>query len=178
MESLQYFERSGHFLFHLRCKETFHSGLHLVDGIVDDGVDTDIDLFGLGHLARCTGRTYVEADDDGVRSCSQHDIAIGYSTDSAMDDIDLDILCGEFDKRVLDSLHGSVHVRFDDNIEFLEVSDSQTATDFFQSDMFLRADGLFALELLAFVCDVACLLLRRDDIELITGLRRSVETEN
>ena len=90
----------------------------------------------------------------------------------------MDILRGEFDKRVFDSLDRTVHIGFDDDIEFLKVSDSQTTTNLFEADVFLRADGLLALKLLTLVGDVACFLLRRDDVELITGLRRTVETED
>ena len=151
MEGLEHFERSCDFLFHLRCKETFHSRLDLIDSIIDDGIDTDIDFFGLRHLPCRTGRTDVKADDDSIRSRSEHDIAVADSTYGTVDDVDLDILRRELEQGVLDSLYGTVHIGFDDDIEFLEVSDSQTATDFLESDVFLRADGLLALELLTFV---------------------------
>ena len=70
VESLQHFECSCYFFLHLRREHTIHSGLHLVDGIIDDRVDTDIHLFRLGHLTRRARRTNVEADDDGIRSRS------------------------------------------------------------------------------------------------------------
>ena len=57
-----------------------------------------------------------------------------------MDDIDLDILRRQFDERVLDSLYRTVHIGFDDDVEFLEVTDSQTTTDLFESDVLLGAD--------------------------------------
>ena len=65
-EGLQYFEGSSNLLFDLWREHTCHSRLDLIDGIVDDGVDTDIHLLVLCHLTRCTGRTHVEADDDRV----------------------------------------------------------------------------------------------------------------
>ena len=62
-----------------------------------------------------------------------------------MDDVDLDVLRREFDEWVFDSLYRTVHVGFDDDIEFLEVSDSQTTTDLFETDVFLRTDRLLTL---------------------------------
>lgn len=82
------------------------------------------------------------------------------------------------DERVLDSLDGTVHIGLDDDVEFLEVSDSQTATDLLESDVLLGADRLLALQLLTLVSNLACLLLGRQYVELVTGLRRTVETED
>ena len=95
-----------------------------------------------------------------------------------MDDVDLDILRGEFDERVFECLHRTVHIGFDDDIEFLEVTDSHTTTDLLKTNMFLRTDRLLALELLTFVSDVTCLLLGRQYVELVTCLRCTVETKD
>ena len=92
MEGLQHFECCRYLFLHLRSQHTFHCRFHLVDSIVDDGVDTDIHFFGLCHLTGCTGRTNIEADDDGVRCRSQHDITVADGADCTMDDVDLDVL--------------------------------------------------------------------------------------
>ncbi len=178
MEGLQHLERGGNLFLHLRREHTLHSGFDLVDSIVDDRIDTDIHLLGLGHLASRTGRTNVEAHDDGIGSGSEHDVGVADGTYGTMDDVDLDILGGELDERVLDSLDGTVHIGLDDDVEFLEVSDSQTATDLLESDVLLGADRLLALQLLTLVSNLACLLLGRQYVELVTGLRRTVETED
>ena len=105
MESLQHFERCRNLFLHFRRKETFHSRLHLIDSVVDDGVDSDVHFLGLRHLTSRTRRTDVEADDDSIGRSGEHDIAVADSTDGTVDDVDLDILRGEFDERVLDSLY-------------------------------------------------------------------------
>ena len=89
-ESLQYLEGSRNLLLDLWREHTCHSRLDLVDGIVDDGVDTDIHLLVLCHLTRCASRTHIEADDNSVGRSSQQDIRVRDSTHSTMDDIDLD----------------------------------------------------------------------------------------
>ena len=178
VERLQHLEGRCHLFLHLRSQHTFHSSLDLVDRVVDDGVDTDIHLLGLGHLTGSTGRTNVKADDDRIRSRSQHHIAVTDSTHSTVDDVHLDIFRREFQERVLDSLYRTVHIGLDDDIQLLEIADRQTTTDLLETHVFLRADRLFALQLLTFVRYLARLLLRRQHIELVTCLRRTVQTED
>ncbi len=178
MERLQDFEGGGNFLLDFGGEHTCHSRLDFLDGVVDDGVDADVHLLAVRHLARGGCRTDVETHDDGVGSgCEQH-IAVGDGTDGTVNDIDLDILGGEFDERVAEGFHGTIHVALDDDVEFLEVADSETASDFIESDVLLGADGLLALQLLALVGNLACLLFGGQDVELVARLRRAVETED
>ena len=84
--------------FLLGLEHTFDTVLDFVDGVVDDGVEPDFDTLLLGEVPRISGRPDLEADDDGVRSCSQHDIGFGNRTDRLVDDVDVDLLGGELDE--------------------------------------------------------------------------------
>ena len=140
VEGLQHFECSGNFLLNIRRKHTFHSSLDFFDCVVDDGIDMDIHFLLIGHLASRRSRTNVKADDDSVRSGSQQYIAIRDSAYSTVDNIHLDILGREFNQRVGQCFNRTVYVTLDDDIQFLEVTNSQTATNLVQTDMFLRAE--------------------------------------
>ena len=68
-----------------------------------------------------------------------------------MDDVHSDLFGGEFDERVCESLHGTVHITLDDDIQFLEVSDGDTAADLVEGHVLLGLDALDPDELLALV---------------------------
>ena len=95
-----------------------------------------------------------------------------------MNHIHLYVLRGEFQERVFQCLYRTVHISFDNDIQFLEVTNSQAASNLLQTNMFLRADGLLALQLLAFVRNLACLLLGWQHIELIACLRSTIQAED
>ncbi len=94
-----------------------------------------------------------------------------------MNDIDLDILGGEFEQGVGQCLYRAVHIALDDDIQFLEVADSQASSDLFQADMLLGTDRLLTLQLLTLVGNLARLLFGGEDIEFVARLRRTVQTE-
>ena len=58
-------------LAELRREHTLHSGLDLVDGVVNDAVHAHVDMVAGRAVARRGVRTDVEADDDGVRGRSR-----------------------------------------------------------------------------------------------------------
>ena len=65
------------------------------DAVIDDTVCAYI------YLALCSFihchfvGTYIEADDDGVGSGSEHDVAFDNTADTGVDDIDLDFFVGK-----------------------------------------------------------------------------------
>jgi hypothetical protein len=78
----------------------------------------------------------------------QH-IALGDRSYCAVDHVHLDALGAELQQRIGECFHGTVHVALDDEVEFLEVADRETTADLVQRDVLVRADALFALQLLA-----------------------------
>ena len=79
-------------LLDLRCwQQSFHRRTNVIDGVVDDVVQANFDVFGF-RVTRCFARwPHVEADDDRLRRNGQVDVAFGDATDARMDDGDLDL---------------------------------------------------------------------------------------
>src|SRR5690606_22596797 len=68
---------------------------------------------------------------------------------------------------------GAIHVAFDDNVKFLEVTDSQTSSDLIQRNMLLGTQALFALQLQALIGYLPCFGFALHFVKLITGSRRT-----
>ncbi len=66
LEGLTDLEVASDHLLYVGGQHAFDSGLDFLDGGVNDGVETDINLLILRHLTRLRGRTHVETHDDGV----------------------------------------------------------------------------------------------------------------
>ena len=95
-----------------------------------------------------------------------------------MDHVHLYLFGRELDHTVGESLDGSVHITLDDDIEFLEVTDRNTAADLFEGHMFLGLDTLDADKLLALIGDALRFLLVCHYDELLTCGRSAVQTED
>src|SRR5664280_942491 len=94
-----------------------------------------------------------------------------------MDDVKLDFRSRKFNKRIAEGFDGTVHITFDNNIQLLEITDCNPSTDLIESDMLLRAQSLFALKLSSLIGNLLSLLVAFHDVELVTCLRGSVQTQ-
>ena len=79
-----------------RIKHTVHSILDIIDDIVDDSVQSDLDISICCLIGNCSCRSYIESDDDSVRCLSQHYVGLVDSTYAGVDNIDLDFRSLEF----------------------------------------------------------------------------------
>ena len=95
-----------------------------------------------------------------------------------MDDIDLNFFSTEALERIGECLDRTVHVAFEDDVELLEVSDGQSASDFFEGEVLLRADALFARKLLTALGNLLGLAFVFKDGEVVAGGRSSVQSED
>ena len=168
----------GHnLLLRLGGEHTLDSVFELVDGVVDDAVEADVDVLGLGHLAGTHGGTHLEADDDGVGRHGQHDVVLRYLTHGLVDDVDLHLVGTKLDERVAEGLHGAVHVTLDDDVELFEVAEGATTTDFLEGEVGLRTDALLTLQLGTFGGDVLGFFLVLHDVEGVASLAGTSEAE-
>ena len=94
-----------------------------------------------------------------------------------MDDIDLYLLGRHLEERVAQSLHATVGVSLDDEVQLLERAEGDAVAYVGQREACLRAQALLALELLALVGNLSCLLLGLHHVERVAGGGRSVESE-
>src|SRR5690606_31493046 len=151
LECLPYLDLGHDLLFKLGCQHTFHRRFDLFDSIVDDGVKTYIDLLILRKFSSTLCRSDLESDDDRVRSRCQQYIRLGYCSYRLMNDIDLDLVCRQFQQRIGQSFYRTIHITFDDHIQFFKVTDSQTTADLIQCNVLGRTHTLLALQLETFV---------------------------
>lgn len=147
VEGLLDFSRTRDFLFDFRREHTLHGTLDLLDGIIDDGIGADVNFLLLGKSFGTARRTDLEADDDGVGGGSEHDVVFRDSTDRLMDDVDLNFRRGEFDEGVGQSLDGTVHVAFDNDVHLLEVAERDASSDFVECEVCRGSKSLFPLQL-------------------------------
>ena len=177
MEGLLDLGDSEHLLLLLRLQHTLYTVLDIVDTVIDDGVETYLYALPVGSLAGFYGRAHLETDDHGVGSLGEQHVGLGDSSHGLVYHVHLDLLGGELDERVGESLDRTVHVTLDDDVELLEVADSDTAAYLLECHVLLGLDALDAQQLLAFVGDALGLLLVGEHIELLACGRGSVESE-
>ncbi len=92
MDSLAYLGMTEDNLAVYRLEHTLDSGFYLLYAFIDDSVCADIDtlLGGIVH-SKLIG-TDIEADDDGIRSGGECDIALCNAADTGMDNIDMNFI--------------------------------------------------------------------------------------
>ena len=95
-----------------------------------------------------------------------------------MDDIYLNLFRRQLDQRVAQCFHRTIHVTLNDNIQFLEVTQSDTTTQFIQSKNLLRTQALFTSQLFTFVRDLTGFLIAFNYMERITCSRSTVQSQN
>ena len=90
-----------------------------------------------------------------------------------VNDIHLYFLGGEFYQRIRQGFHRTIHVTFDNDVQFLEAANGNSSSDFIQCNMFLGPETLFTLQLFAFIGDILGLFFVFKNIEFVTRLRSS-----
>ena len=95
-----------------------------------------------------------------------------------MDDIYLNLFRRQLDQRVAQCFHRTIHVTLNDNIQFLEVTQSDTTTQLIQCKDFLRTQALFASQLLTFVGNFTSFLIAFYHVECVTCSRSAIQSQN
>src|SRR5690606_11140600 len=153
-EGLSDLRGTGYLFLDFRGEHALHGVLEVVDGIVDDRVHTDIDLFLVGQGSGIVHRPYVETDDHGIGGTGQQYIGFGDGPNPLMDDVDLDLIGGQLLEGIRQGLDRTVHVPFEDDVQLLEVAQGDPSSDFVQGDVTLGPNILFPLQLGAFGSDL------------------------
>ena len=126
-----------------------------------------------------SGGTHLEAHNEAVLCCGCHiDITLADLTHGLVDDIDLNLLCGEFDEGVAEGFDRAVHIALDDEVEFLYAAQCDVVCQLFQAAAFHGAKALLACQLFALVGNLSGFLVGVHDMESIAGLRCTVEAEH
>ena len=109
-------------LFVDRLQHALHGSFHVVNGLIDDLVQTHIQLLavhnGLGRRIRAD----VESDDDGTGSGSQARIGLGDGTDAAVDNLDGHFFVGQLHKTLLHGLDRTLYIGLYDDRKLLHIA--------------------------------------------------------
>jgi hypothetical protein len=108
--------------------------MDILHHLVDDRVKADVDLLPLGEVGTLRLRPNVEPDDDGRRCRGKHHVRLGDSPHSPVDDVHLDFLPRELVQRILERFQGALHVRFDDDVQSLQLAFLDSPVEFLQTE--------------------------------------------
>src|SRR3990172_8768364 len=103
----------------LRLEEPGEGLLDVVGELVDDVVEADVDLLGLGRPPGRVADPGVEADDDRVRGRGQKDVVVGDLAGALVEDVDLDLVRGQLAQGVGDRPERAGDVGLEDDPELL-----------------------------------------------------------
>ena len=103
-------------------QHTLHGSFHIFDGLVNDLVQTYIHALSLcGCLGRRIG-TNVESDDNRVgRTCQRH-VGLIDGTYAAVNTFYYYLVVGQLHQRLFYSLHTTLYIRLDDQVQFLQIT--------------------------------------------------------
>ena len=94
-----------------------------------------------------------------------------------MDDIYLNLFRRQLDQRVAQCLNRTVHVTLNDDVQFLEVTQSNTTAQLIQRKDLLRTQALLTSQLFTFVGDFTSFLIAFNNMECITCGRCTVQSQ-
>ena len=76
--------RPSTFSWKVGLEQALERVAHVVQGLVDDGVEPDVDALALGQRGGLRLGAHVEADDDGVRRRGEQHVGLGDAADRAV----------------------------------------------------------------------------------------------
>src|SRR4051794_12309679 len=164
----------------LRLEHAAQCRFDVLDRLVDDRVVPDVDALAIRQLPDPTRGPDVEADDDRVVDRRQVDVVLRDRTDTAVDDLQLDLLADvQLGEGVLEGLDRTGHVALEDQVEGLHLALLEGLGEVLQADPLaaLRQRGrtLHGLTLLGDLPSRA--VVRRHD-ERVTGPRHRRQAED
>ena len=113
-------KRSCYFFLDYRFKHTFHGFLHILNGIINDGIKTNFHTFLIGLFTSHLTGTNLETDNHSLRSSRQSYVVFRNLSYALMDNVYHNLFGRKFNKRIAQSLNGTINVTLDNNVQFLE----------------------------------------------------------
>ena len=134
-EDLPHLGVGGDDLLEGRLQHALQRLVDVLDDVVDDVVVPDIDLLGRGDALGAALGARVEGDDDALRGDRQHDVGLRDGARAGVDDLHLHLLVGQPLERRADRLDRALHVRLEDDVQFLELAGADLAEQRVQRDV-------------------------------------------
>jgi hypothetical protein len=146
--------------------------------LVDDGVQANLNAFLLRQLGGLALGADVEADDDGVGSGGEKDVALSDGTDAGVDDLDAHLLSGHAGERIGQNFDGTGDVALDDEGQVFDAGLANLLGKAFERDA--RAFGELGVALLhlAVLRDALGLVAVGYNEEGVAGVGHGFEAED
>ena len=106
---------SQNLFFEFGREQAFQAFLDVVCNIVDDGIVANVNSIAPGGIARLRNGTDVKADNQSIGSFRQGDIRFRNRSDGRVQDLDADLIVGEFFDGSLNGFNRSLNIGFDNN---------------------------------------------------------------
>ena len=145
---------ADHLLLENRIQHALHGSLHILDRLIDHPIQPQIHLFPLRNRLCRHIRPYVKPYDNGVRSGCQCHVRLVDRSYTAMDHLDHHFFVGKLQQALLHSLHGSLHVCFHNDWQFLYITGLNLTEQIIQ-----RQAGLGVLKQLVLTLGNECLCI-------------------
>ena len=182
-EDLAHLRLAHHNFLELGLEQADHGVLHVFDKVVNDLVQPDFDVLGLGCLARVAVRAHVEADDRGLGGRGELHIVLVDPADATADEGELHVTALELAQAVGHCLERTVHIGLEHEVERGCLARLHLPEDVLQprsaaAPASSAGQAGLALPMLAGLGHLACGLLVGGDDEQVTCTCNLAETEH
>ena len=165
-------------LFIFWSKHSLHGLLHVIDGIINNTVETNIYLIPCGKFCGLVCWAYVESDNDGVGRAGQNNIRLGDTPDRVMNRFDANFLIFQVSEGLLDGVNRALDIRLYDQIEFFNLTFENLLVQVVHGDAggFCQLD--FPLLLQSQITELSRPFFILNHHEVVTGLRNIRQTHH
>ena len=105
-----------------RIQHTLHGSFHILNGLIDDSVKTEIYALLFSDGFCCSVRSYIKSDNDCIGSTGQRHIGLVNSTYASVDHFDYHFFVGQFNQTLLYSFHGTLYISLNDDGQFFQIA--------------------------------------------------------
>jgi hypothetical protein len=110
------------FFHHFGFQQAFHGHLDVLEQFVDDVVVAHIHARGIGSPLGTGGHGGIETNDHSTRRCREVDVRFCDLAWGGEQHPHLNFALGQLFEGSQDGFHGTLHIRLEDEVEFLEIA--------------------------------------------------------
>ena len=103
-------------------KHTLHRTFDILNRIVNDTIQTDINLLTLCNFLRLIVRTNIKSNDDRITCRSKNYITLIDCTNTGVDTFNCHFLVGKLKQALLNSLYRTLYICLDDKVQILYIT--------------------------------------------------------
>ena len=170
-EHITDFSQTNDLLFQFRRQHAAHRCFHFVDQMVDDGVVAQIQAFRVDNFTCGCISTYVEANQNRVGCGRQGRVGFGDTTYAGTDNLHFHFVGRQFQQGVGDRFHRALHVRFEDDVHFVNFAFGHVGEHVLKLRFLLTSQFNFTEFTLTIQRNFTCFFLVTHNGHFVTGSR-------